>query len=272
MAALVDLGRLSRFETPETLVQIGEWAAVRHPRTILTEAFGRVTCDGVLPLLCVVDVVLKFSQTCEDSIASAVPGWLAKAARVIQMNPSAHVTHAEALVLAWVEHGLVSPACASAFAVYASREPARGVGDFHSAEDAEEDAEAPTQRWHACQVCRRRFSNSRDCWRHMGLHADARARARTSYDLERGTSLGLFQGFDEKRKTAKALKMQKPTRACSPVAIRPADARVCPRCGDSFRKAFSDVHNGFVWEGVTRDEAGTLTHDGCATPFFGSTA
>ena len=263
MAAMVDLGRLSRFETPETLAQIGAWAAVRHPRMLLDDAFKRVHCTGVLPLLCVVDVMLKFSQASAKEIENSVPRWLAEAARVMSMEKASDALilackKADALVLAWTAHGLVPAASASAFAVML--------------EDGDGGGGGGGGRRHACRVCQRRFGSAEDCMHHLALHKEAEAHAHTSVQHQTGTSLGLFLGFDEKRKTAAALKMEAPSRACSPVSIRATDARTCPRCGDSFLKTFSDVHNDFMWENVARDATGALSHDGCATSFFWSVA
>ena len=243
----VDLACLSRFETPESIERIGSWAAVNNPSSLFAEAFRRVSPDRCFPLLCVVDVVLKFSKCAEREISNLVPNWLMKMPRPAE---EAAANAAEALVLAWIEFGVVSTICNTAF-------PRRNEL-FDTAD-----------RVFPCSICRLRFSDVTDCTRHTKMHNEA-----AKYARQKQGFYGLFATFEEKRKIEAAQKMQTPRRAASPVRIKPTDllvhAQACAVCGDSLKKAFSDPHNDFMWDGVVRCADDTLLHDECATLFFES--
>ena len=225
--------------------------AAHHAVTVamLDKAFTHVDEAHVLPLLCVVDVVLKFSTTSRRAVNPHIPRWL----RVLPvLKDPRFFDSAEALVMQWVHHGAVDGACVASF-----------LERYKSGRET-----------HACAVCGFRFDSASRRDGHMDAHVAAGLAHLVSRMRTASTSLGLFAEFEERRRVRSARSKGLPDRPCSPIS--PPDAEVgtatCAVCGDVCVKSFSETCNAFVFEGCSRDSEGALVHAECGGSAHVSTA
>ena len=255
------LHRLSKFESRVSIQKIGNWVAVHNPGSRLEVACRHVDGEHAFPLLCVIDVALKFSEHCQKEIGSQIFGWL----QILPAIPDARMRLAAAsLILNWIHHGAVDAICNTAATKFMGTEIREGG--------------AAAARQYACPVCRVRFASPSICAAHVRVHYESTQRAL----LQQQTfALGLFVAIEEKQKTERALRSEIPTRVSSPLAIIASDGeaevpatKLCGVCGDALLKVFSDVHNTFMWDGCRRvmdaaaadadNSAALLMHDGCS--------
>ena len=256
--ALLSLHRVSKFESKASIESIGNWVATHNPRDRIADACRRVDGEHTFPLLCVVDVVLKFSEKSQMDVGPSLATWL----HTLPAIPDARMAvSAAAMVLNWIHHGAVSPTCITAGIV-------RPV-----------DRDGPGERdMHACPVCRLRFASVTTLGSHVEAHRESTARVLAR---QKGATLGLFLAIDETRKTKRAQAAEIPALASSPLPVDTAHdgtattSPCCEVCGDRLVKSFSDVHNCFVWENCRRiavegeaEHALVLVHDECGANYF----
>lgn len=245
------LARISRFETIETIKHLGHWVAAHHAVAVsmLDTGFKHVDEVHALPLLCVLDVVLKFSRLSQQTVKPHVPRWLRLLPAV---RDHRFFASAEALVMSWVHHRAVDGVCLASFL---------------------ERYKTGRERHVACGICGFRFDSALRRDAHMDAHVTAGYTHLTSQMRCSNTSLGLFAGLEEKKRVQTARQRGLPTRPHSPIPVTPGEVSTtsCAVCGDVCVKTFNDVCNTFVYEQCRRDSDGALVHVECiSTTFFRS--
>lgn len=241
--SVADLGRLSRFETPQSIRHIGNWFAARPVPDLVhlcSEAVHYTQEHHVLSLLCVFDVILKFSEDVSLEVARHMVHWL----RQLPTPEDPRLAgKCDELVVYWCSVGLVPVECS--LVTFAN--------NFGS-------------RVHACVICLRRFAHAASRDAHMDVHVRAALDVYIQFRKhEEVFALGVFYSLREKRRKVTEILQPEPLRVASPIQDA---SRVCPLCGDAIERTYCDIHDAWVLKDCTRDISANAVHDECYTNVF----
>lgn len=240
-----DYTRVSRFETPASIIRAGSWLAAQGWETVLgtfSTAFASTTEEHVFPLLCVLDVVLKFSEQVKDAVAPHVHVWIQV---VPKQSDAVMAKRCEDLLMFWMSCGVVAPTRFSF---------------------VRQDNEGE----HRCPVCRRLFMESKRRDEHLDTHFKGRMHALVQRQRQNETlALGVFASIRDRKRIQHEAKQRRPTRAASPIPVQlNSGSSICSVCGDPLNKSYCDIVDAVAWHGCVVNCHGHVVHDECDNYIF----